>query len=254
MRILFLDILTDQPAFREEAERDILHGTYSELFRTGLGSTPDTWATVDASRDPFPSLSSFDGLVIGGSMENAVLGQEKPWMQQTYQHIRETIEAKKPVFGVCGGLQFTVRALGGMVIKNPMGRNFGLSSTKLTEAGRRDPLLSKYGNGADVLASHSYRAADLPAGCHLLSSAPKSPFDAIGYQSHVRLVQFHPEFTPEIVSRLAHVHRTTLIEDGHVSEEGFADYIAKTRDLRHTGHELLSSIVPFFEEVKERSE
>lgn len=253
MRILFLDILTDQPTFREEAEREILQGTYSELFRTSLGHPSNQWATVDASRTPFPPLSSFDGLIISGSMENAVPDQEKPWMNQTYQHIRETIEAKKPVFGVCGGLQFTVRALGGMVMKNPVGRNFGLSNTTLTEAGQRDPLLSKYGNEADVLASHSYRASDLPAGCQLLSSAAKSPFDAIGYQSHVRLVQFHPEFTPEIISRLAHVHRTTLIQDGHVSEADFEEYVAKTRDLRHTGHELLSSIVPFFEEVTKSS-
>ncbi len=247
MRILFLDILTDQPSFRASAEQDILGNSYSELFRTALKHPTNNWASIDASRDPFPPLADFDALIIGGSMENAVPEEEKPWMQQTYQHIRNAIDAKKPLFGVCGGLQFTVRALGGMVTKNTMGRNFGLSKTVLTDAGRRDPLLSRYGEEAHVLASHRYRAQELPADCELLSSAEKSPFDAIAYQSHVRLTQFHPEFTPEIVARLAEVHRKDLVQDGYVSEAEFDGFVAQTRALQPTGYTLLSSIVPFFE-------
>ena len=249
MRILFLDILTDQPELRTLAERDIMRTSYSELFRQGMGHPRERWSSHDASKGTFPALSEFDALVISGSMENAVPDQEKPWMHQTYAFIRRAVDQKKPVFGVCGGLQFTVRALGGTIIRSPLGRNFGLSTTTLTEQGRRDPLLATYGTEAQVFVSHSYRAFDLPAGCQLLSSSAKCPFDAIGYQSHVRLLQFHPEFTPEIITGLAELHRETLIQDGHTTQEEFPRYLERTRALRHTGHTLLASIAPFFEAV-----
>jgi GMP synthase (glutamine-hydrolysing) len=249
MRILFLDILTDQPKLRELAERDIMRTSYSELFRQGMEHPSEQWSSIDASKGIFPALSEFEALVISGSMENAVPEQEKPWMHQTYAFIRDAIEQKKPLLGVCGGLQFTIRALGGTIIQSPIGRNFGLSTTTLTDAGQNDPLLATYGKEARVFVSHSYRASDLPEGCQLLSSSAKCPFDAIGYQSHVRLLQFHPEFTSEIIAGLAELHRETLIRDGYTSEEGFSTYLEETRALRHTGHTLLGSVVPFFKNV-----
>lgn len=249
MKILFLDILTDQPKLRALAEETIMRTSYSELFRQGVGHPEEDWRSHDASQGMFPTLSEFDALMISGSMENAVADQEKPWMHQTYAFIRSAIDQKKPVFGVCGGLQFTIRALGGTITRSPLGRNFGLSTTTLTEEGRRDTLLATYGNEAQVFVSHSYRVSDLPAGCQLLSTSAKCPFDAIGYQSHVRLLQFHPEFTPEIITGLAELHRETLIRDGYSSEENFAQYLEETRALRHTGHTLLTSIIPFFESV-----
>ncbi len=253
MRILFLDILTDDPRLRAIAEQDIMKMSYSELFRKGFGHADDLWTVVDASRDVLPSLLSFDALVISGSMENAIKDQEKPWMHRTYDFIRDVIQANIPVFGVCGGLQFTVRSLGGEVIRNTSGRNFGLSHTKLTDDGKKDPLLSTYEDSAQVFVSHSYRAADLPTNCQLLSQSEKCPFDAIGYGSHVRLLQFHPEFNAEIIAGLAELHKETLVKEGHASESGFADYVARTRQLQGTGHRLLGSVVPFFELVRAAS-
>lgn len=252
MRILFLDILTDDPKLRMLAEQDIMKMRYSELFRKGFGHADDLWTTVDASQDVFPSLLSFDALVISGSMENAIKGQEKPWMYRTYDFIRDVVRANIPVLGVCGGLQFTVRSLGGEVIRNTAGRNFGLSHTKLTDDGKKDALLSTYEDSAHVFVSHSYRAADLPMNCQLLAQSEECPFDAIGYGQHVRLLQFHPEFTAEILAGLAELHKETLVKEGHASESGFADYVAQTYQLQGTGHRLLGSIVPFFQSVKKR--
>ncbi|MEK7498898.1 MAG: gamma-glutamyl-gamma-aminobutyrate hydrolase family protein, partial [Patescibacteria group bacterium] len=127
IKVLFFDILTPDLKQRELFNKEIYRGsTYSETTRKMVGLKPESWVYCDATLGIFPEdITQFDGVIIGGSTGDPVVGHEKPWIKKTYPYIRKIVKKGIPLLGICGGLQFTVRALGGEVIFNPKGKEFG---------------------------------------------------------------------------------------------------------------------------------
>src|SRR3989338_4315488 len=92
LKILFLDIFTDNEKFRKEIEEKVYKGrTLSEHIRSVFGLDKNEWLKVDA-------------IVIGGSAKDPVKGQERGWMRKTYKFIRQAVRKNIPILGICGGL------------------------------------------------------------------------------------------------------------------------------------------------------
>ena len=96
-----------------------------------------------------------------------------------------------PVLGVCLGAQLLARALGAKAFPGH-GAEIGFGAIELTEAGRKDALLT--GLGGHLPAFHWHTDTfTLPQGAVLLASSPMYPHQAFRLGSRAYGFQFHIE-------------------------------------------------------------
>jgi GMP synthase (glutamine-hydrolysing) len=130
-----------------------------------------------------------DGLVILGGSMNVDETEQHPWLLSERALIRESIEAGKPVFGICLGAQLIARSLGASVRKNPVKE---IGWTPITGIPAGDPVLSKLGDGTPQFQWHE-DTFDLPDGAQWLGGTPDCHNQAFTLGPRVYGVQFHPE-------------------------------------------------------------
>lgn len=116
IRILFLDILSDDEELRRELERQVQNGIpYGIIYEEAFRPIPVHIVTINATK---PShglrLKNYDAVLIGGSAHDpSQAGDEHPWMYGFKETIRNLYEWRVPMLGVCGGHEFIADALGG---------------------------------------------------------------------------------------------------------------------------------------------
>jgi len=85
------------------------------------------------------ALEGYDGVAITGSGLHVY--EASPAVTNQIDLTREALKSGTPVFGSCWGLQVLTVAAGGVVRKNPKGREIGFGRRiKLTEPGRKHPM------------------------------------------------------------------------------------------------------------------
>jgi len=250
IKILFLDIFTDDKTARRRFEQEVFLGTYADCMRKAFNVSKSEMEVVEGtavvSKDPL----DYDGIVIGGSLENPIQGIEKPWMKDVYIFIRSVVQKEVPLLGICGGLQFTVRALGGSVIFNPKGRELGNISVTLNREGSTDSLFEGLPPTFRVPASHRCMAQKLPDGWKIFASSSLCTIQAIGAGSRVRLVQFHPEQEIEHLQASAQLDREVLLREGFIQDEkSFEDFTASLSGQEHVGKKICRNFLEYFVET-----
>lgn len=123
------------------------------------------------------------GYILSGG-PSSVYDQEAPQLP------RSILERRKPVLGICYGMQLLTEALGGTVA-GASHKEYGPSI--ITHA-TRSPLFDGLSDELQVWMSHGDRIDEPPPDFHALAASDNSPYAAIGHLSQ-RLygVQFHPE-------------------------------------------------------------
>jgi GMP synthase-like glutamine amidotransferase len=167
----------------------------------GLGHI-ETWAAergVAVSRtalwgdESLPDLTDFDVLVVMGGPMNVYEHAAYPWLIDEKAFIRRTIDARKPVLGICLGAQLLADQLGGGVAAAAHAE-IGWHPVWQTTGVRRSRLLEDFGD--EFLAFHWHGDTFmLPPGAELLASSEACPTQAFVWRDQVLGLQFHPEVT-----------------------------------------------------------
>lgn len=247
IKILFLDILTDNKYLRKDIEQKVYGGsTYAKEMMGAFDLNKKQFITIDASRGKLPNPIKYSAIVMGGSVKDPVKGQEKLWMKKVYKFIREAHKKEVPILGICGGLQFTVKALGGEVVYNSRGRNFGNSLIKLNSDGKKDLLFKDLPSKIVVQSSHRCIAKAIKPGWRLLASSKKSPLDAIAIGDRIRLLQFHPEMKLKVAKGLAKMRKEALIAEGFVDRKNFPQFLKSLKDTSKVGKKLLQNFLKYY--------
>ncbi len=249
IKMLFLDILTDDKKLRRAIHTKVYGGkTYSEATRNAFGLPKERWTYNDVSKGKFPkNLSNFDGVVVGGSTEDPVAGKEKRWVKRSYPFIRQVIKERIPLLGICGGLQFVIRALDGKIIFNPMGREFGNTKIFINTTGKKDPIFQGLPAHIVIQSSHKCMAASLKISWKLLASSRLCRVQAIAIGDRIRLVQFHPEMKGKQIKAIATMRKEALLKEGFIkSEDDFDIFMDSIKNTTSMGRKIIQNFLKYF--------
>jgi GMP synthase (glutamine-hydrolysing) len=174
---------------------------------------------ADGARgDVIPAnLDGYAGLVVMGGDMGANDDADHPWLTPTKALIESAVRAGEAFLGICLGHQLAAVALGGEVIRNPLGPSTGLTCVTLTAAGRNDPLLSCVPDAARAVQWNHDIVSRLPEGSELLATAPDGTAQAIRYGERAWGVQFHPEVSATIFAGWKVDRPAEAIPDGELT-------------------------------------
>lgn len=142
-----------------------------------------------------PAASAYNGLIfMGGPMS---VNDDLPYIARELRLIERAAAAGTPMLGICLGSQLIAKALGARVYRNAA-KEIGWFDVSLTEAGRRDPLLSAL-EPAECLFHWHGETFDLPSGAGLLAYSERTPHQAFRVGEAIYGLQFHLEITPAMI-------------------------------------------------------
>jgi GMP synthase (glutamine-hydrolysing) len=186
-------------------------GGFAALVRGGLA---DVWqggfVEVDArSAAELPPAARFAGVIVTGSASSVT--ERAPWMLRAEQYLASAVEREQPVLGICFGHQLLGQALGGLVERNPRGREMGTVELDIVAD---DPLLDRSIVPALAHATHVDAVTRLPARARVLATTELDPNAALRFGPRAWGVQFHPEFDHQVMSEYIEARRELLLEEG----------------------------------------
>jgi len=179
-------------------------------------------------------LHSSGGLIVLGGEASVCDLDRHPYLAEECALIDEAITGGRPVLGICLGAQLIAHVLGARVYHGDR-REVGWGRVDLTEAGRDDGIFGECTSPLPVFHFHG-DSFDLPAGARLLATSPAYERQAFEWGSQVYGLQFHLEFTAEMIERLMADPgtRAYVTEAGADPDSLATDASARTTDLEPT--------------------
>jgi GMP synthase (glutamine-hydrolysing) len=186
------------------------------------GGTIRVWKAIDPA-EARPSLDLVDGVAVFGSTFNVEHAEAQPFIKEVADLIREAIERRIPLLGVCFGGQLLAWALDAEVGESPV-REIGFEPIHPTEEAAHDPLFSHLIDGDMEFQWHEDTFA-LPEGAKALVTGDRVTNQAFRYGELAWGTQFHFEVdASEIVWWLQEFGRHgDLLSDWGKSKEQVLD-------------------------------
>ena len=153
-------------------------------------------------------------LVMGGPMS---ANDPDPWIAAELDFIRKQVALGVPYLGICLGSQLLARAVGGQVQPGPA-PEIGMTSIRLTEAARHDPLFSRFPDHSEVFEWHG-EGITLPEGAVTLAQSALYPVQAFRYGRTAYGLLFHLEVEAAGVDALCRNAPQDLERAGRTRDE-----------------------------------
>lgn len=162
--------------------------------------------------EPFPAFEKCLGAVITGS--HAMVTENLPWSLDTEEWIRNASEKNIPIFGICYGHQLIAEALGGVSDFHKDGIEIGTKEITKTVYAEKDILFKCLPDKFKAHTVHSQSAVVLPEDCVVLASNDHDKHHAFRFNNNIWGVQFHPEYSIEIMQGYLGCMTETLEKKG----------------------------------------
>jgi GMP synthase-like glutamine amidotransferase len=164
-------------------------GLFEDLVEE-RGDTLVRWLVPDSAAPGEPT--DYDAVMVFGGAMHPDQDAEHPWLPGEASFIRDALDARVPLLGVCLGAQLIARATGAWVGPNGASE-VGWFPVDLNESAREDPVLGALPRRFDAFQWHHY-TFELPPGAELLGTS-EAARQAYRIGDRVWAVQFHPEVT-----------------------------------------------------------
>jgi GMP synthase (glutamine-hydrolysing) len=195
------------------------HLGYSNLLRELLpGAIVDTAHPGDpaATLPDGESLAGYDGIAITGSSLHVY--DNGPAVSRQIELARAAFKSGTPVFGSCWGLQVLTVAAGGVVRKNPKGREIGFGRRiALTEPGRKHPMYVGKPEVFNAPTVHLDEVETTAPGTTVLATNEVSAVQSAEIRVNGAMawgVQYHPEYPLREIAAIVRRIGLRLIDEG----------------------------------------
>lgn len=190
-----------------------VEGDFDHWILQGMGPLQVEARVVKAHEgEALPAHDEVQAVVITGS--GAMVTDADIWIETTAAWLRQAVAAKLPILGICFGHQLLAHALGGRVGDNPSGVEVGTVSVEWMVDAADDPLFGGMTNVTPLQASHRQSALVLPPGARRLAYSRLERNHAFACGERVWGVQFHPEFSAEIIRQYIEYYSEGLVTVG----------------------------------------
>jgi GMP synthase (glutamine-hydrolysing) len=188
------------------------------------------WSSVRRSvGQELPDLRGLDGLIVLGGPGASADDDSVAHLVEERTLIADAVRADLPVLGICLGAQLLAVALGGSVVAAPA-PELGMSTARLTAAGRADAVLGPLRSPFPVLQWH-HETFSLPRGAVALATSDACTNQAFRWGDRVYGLQFHAEIDPALAERIR-----PELEPVHLNDEAVSN-------ASQTGRSLLDRFV-----------
>lgn len=148
-----------------------------------------------------PDFKDYDWLGVMGGYQHAWEEDKHPWLKPEKKYLAEAIRQGKTVLGLCFGAQLLAEVLGGRVFAAEH-KEIGWHQVALTPEGSESLLFQNIPREFPAFHWHSDHYT-LPPGCRGLARSRATPYQAFILEGKPVLgLQFHPEYTREIIMTL----------------------------------------------------
>jgi GMP synthase - Glutamine amidotransferase domain len=180
------------------AEPELLakYGDYVDMVRRKLPPALQPSANIiDPATGVLPGPESVERLIITGS--SSMVTDPSPTDLAAFRWLERVLAERRPVLGLCYGHQMLGHVLGGKVGPLPGGPEIGV--TDVTLIASDDPLFAACDPRQRVAVIHWQTILELPKDARVLGSGIRDPHQAVRFAPNVWGVQFHPEFTRNVM-------------------------------------------------------
>ncbi|MGB9927075.1 MAG: type 1 glutamine amidotransferase [Methanosarcina sp.] len=185
------------------------------------------------------SIDSFDLLIIMGGPMGVYNYKEYPWLKKEKEFIKQTIEAEKPVLGICLGAQLLADILEARVYENrytEMGwfpiKAVSKAALQRGQLQEETEFLKGLPEQITVFHWHS-QTFDIPGDAIQLYESEGCKNQGFIYKDRVVGLQFHPEVTEERVESLIERFGNLMGDGPFVQDKkemlGQKEYLAGTK-------------------------
>ncbi len=189
--------------------------------------------------EALPATDSFDCLMVMGGSQHAWDNANFPWIPAEKDFLQQALTAQKIVVGFCFGAQLIAEALGGRIF-SAKHKEIGWHKVTLTSEGRASFLFDHVPDSFTTFHWHGDHFS-LPKGCIRLASSKATENQAfVCGQRPVVGLQFHPEYTLDMVRFYAGNHSQDWVSDTHVHDG--ATVLARTAELPDS-YELMQTLL-----------
>lgn len=139
----------------------------------------------------------------------------EPWSERTAEWLRGAHGARLPLLGICYGHQLMAHALGGVVDFHPQGREIGQHAIDFCVDVGDDALLGALPRRFLANLTHEQSVLSPPPGAEVLARSRHDPHQVLRYGPNAWSVQFHPEFSPTLMSACLSRRAPVFEAEGH---------------------------------------
>ena len=173
-------------------------GDFDAWTRASLGETVTEIRILDVERGaPLPAVADCAGVVITGA--HAMVTDNLPWSIALEKWIPSLLSAGIPLFGICYGHQLLARAAGGEVGFHPQGKEIGTVAVTRLDPALEDSLFQALPDSFPAHVTHAQTVLALPPGATHLAANCHEPNHAFRLGDMAWGVQFHPEYSTDIM-------------------------------------------------------